>query len=197
MFLHVSGSPLRLLGLLLACGHYIWSPMHILYARLPHGWCRVALPLLALLPLATERSVCHRLVPTPGVGPPLAALHALLYVLHTACLAPATQVLAAPASPADPLQQCLVVELYLLQVVGIVLPLAAISALERSDRHRFALRQQRLSVAGGGAAPSQQQQEQQEPGTSWLQLYFTSSCAWALACAIHFLPFAQLPFRSP
>lgn len=60
VFVHHGGSPLRLVGLLLACAHYIWSPIYLLATGLSHAWCCVALPLLALLPVRA-RGVCDLL----------------------------------------------------------------------------------------------------------------------------------------
>lgn len=51
VFLHHGGSPLRLLGLLLACSHYLWSATYLLFCQLSYAWCCIALPLLALLPV--------------------------------------------------------------------------------------------------------------------------------------------------
>uniref|UniRef100_A0AAD5H9V7 Uncharacterized protein n=1 Tax=Chlorella ohadii TaxID=2649997 RepID=A0AAD5H9V7_9CHLO len=75
VFVHHGSSPLRLVGLLLACSHYLWSAIYLLYLQVSYAWCCIALPLLALLPLLTERSICHRLVATPGTEAPLQDLH--------------------------------------------------------------------------------------------------------------------------
>ena len=204
VFLHHGGSPLRLLGLLLACSHCIWrcepwagraaralacgpeglelhcaagstlpaggalswrrpehqvhpfcplpplrSSTYFLQAGLPWRWSRVALPLAVLLPLATERSICHRMVATPGAPGPLADLHALLHLAHWPALVPATHGLALAAA-GDPLQQCITVELWTLLWLGIALPLAALKALERRGRRLF--ERQQLQAAGGASA---------------------------------------------
>lgn len=59
-----------------ACWHcrkpsqHIWSPP------------RAVLPAPACMQLLTERSICHRLVPTPGTGAPLNDLHTGLDLLQ-------------------------------------------------------------------------------------------------------------------
>ena len=46
------------------------------------AWNRVALPSLALLPLASAPHLCRRLLQAPGVAPPLARLHNWLALLQ-------------------------------------------------------------------------------------------------------------------
>jgi hypothetical protein len=78
IFFHHGGSPLRLLGLLLACSHATWAFMFSVHSRLGYGFNCVVLPLAALLPLLTTESICYRVMQAPGVHAPLADLHTLL-----------------------------------------------------------------------------------------------------------------------
>lgn len=77
-FNHHSGSPLRLLGLLLACSPAIWASITSLRSRLTVAAARLVLPLAALVPLLATKSVCHRVLQVPGVLAPLADLHMVL-----------------------------------------------------------------------------------------------------------------------
>ncbi len=56
VFVHHGSSPLRLVGLLLACSHYLWSAIYLLYLQVSYAWCCIALPLLALLPVRNGRA---------------------------------------------------------------------------------------------------------------------------------------------
>ena len=78
IFFHHGDSPLRLLGLLLACSHAIWGPIYLLHNRIAAAAGFAALLLAALLPLLTAQSICHRLLLAPGILAPLADLHAVL-----------------------------------------------------------------------------------------------------------------------
>ncbi|PRW32914.1 hypothetical protein C2E21_8122 [Chlorella sorokiniana] len=117
VFLHHGNSPLRLLGLLLACSHYLWSAVYLVFCQVSYAWCCVALPLLALLPLLTERSICHRMVGTPGVEAPLHDLHTGLNLVHIATVTPTFHILG--AYPSDsPVEQCMAVDAWLLLMVA-------------------------------------------------------------------------------
>lgn len=75
------GSALRLLGLLCAGSSALWICIYSLWGRLPLAWLRLALPLLAVLPLTSTRVICERQLAGPqgeALGPPLARLHAAL-----------------------------------------------------------------------------------------------------------------------
>ena len=82
IFFHHGGSPLRLLGLLLASCHALWGALYLLHHRVAASACYAALLLAALLPLLNAQSICHRLLLAPGVLTPLGDLHAVLGALQ-------------------------------------------------------------------------------------------------------------------
>ena len=93
----------------------------------------------------------------------------------------------------SPLEQCLVVDYWLLAMFGIVLPLTALAALERQARRLFAQHQQRQQQRAGAAAsaearpagPAAQRARRLaklgRPHIGW-RLFLTSSTAWAVSC---------------
>ena len=108
-------------------------------------------------------------------------------------MSPPTQLLASSAT--EPLQQCMAVELWVVAVVGVVLPAATLRGLDRRARQRY----QQVQLAGAAAAAAgdaglQQQAQQVLPplppalppslGGHVVQLYLTSCMAW---CGVYAL----------
>lgn len=136
---------------------------------------------------------------TPGIEAPLQELHAALRMLHDiATLTPASRQPGAHAS-SSPLEQCFVIDTWLLLMAGIGLPLAALWALERNARRLFNRRrqQQRDWEQHGRAADHSTHSAHSTVHAAWLgdseppgmhewllrgwQALFQSSVAWTLA----------------
>lgn len=93
----------------------------------------------------------------------------------------------------SPLEQCLAVDVWLLVMVGIVLPLAALAALERQARRLFAQQQLRRQQHAGAAASAEALRADAaarrarrlaklgRPHIGW-RLFLTSCTAWGVSC---------------
>lgn len=171
------GSALRLLALaVLPWSHSFWVCLFLLYGSLPVRTTARSLPLLMLAPMAVGKSGCHAFIADPSTHRPIRRLYGVLNTIHGAPLMPIPFILHAN----DALEQCMVVDLWLL-FLGAALPIVVALRLDRAWWRR---RQQRR----------QQQQQQQQEGR-WAAepsppdwgvpcIYLTSCMVWLCAGAL-------------
>ncbi|KAL4428466.1 hypothetical protein ABPG75_002555 [Micractinium tetrahymenae] len=157
------GSTLRLLALMTLATSAIWICQYTLYSRMVLSRAAVALPLLAVVRLASGRSVCQcqfSVLSAAGIAdPPLAALHEALSLVHPATAA----AVALLPLPVTALEQCVAVYGWLELLLGVLLPLTVLAALEQRARRLFAAWQARQAAQREAQASTSQQQPPQQP----------------------------------
>lgn len=157
-----------------------------------------------------SRRTCARVLASPGTAPLLGQLHDTLGFVHSAPLM-AHVASSAHGAEADPMRECLAVCNYLIVMLVVVLPLAALRLNERRSRARFACTQrqaaEQLSATSSGDSwpepddPHRQRRRrrrqaggahQPSPALWCFQLYLQSCCCWAATCLVLRLPLPWL-----
>lgn len=197
LFAHSRGSPLLLLFATLVCNGGLWVGFYMVFARLGLAWSRVALLLLALLPLLLTKRLCGRMLEAPGAKGPLLELYVAMEAVHSATIFPPSA-LPLPAWTADPQQQCAAVSAWSLLLSAVAVPLLVLRWLDTRRQQQAALQQRRREAAAAAAAGlaaegslSEMQVRVQEarrwrPAPWWLlELHLTSCLLWSLSILLH------------
>lgn len=189
------GGTLRLLALMTLATSAIWICQYTLYSRMVLCRAALVLPLVAAVRLASGRSVCRRQLSTLGAAgvapPPLAALHSGLGWAHLAT----RRAVALLPLPATPLDQCVAIYGWLELVLGVLLPLVILAALEQRSRRLFAAwRARRGAPASQPPQQHQHQHAQLQPWPGWqLAAMLTGSSQVGGGAVWRHQPFASQP----
>lgn len=210
IFCTTANPPSWLLFLIFAATHQAsWTCIYVVYGRASLLSAALALPLVAMLSrrLTPAGGSYTKLVAAAGAGAALSDLHSMLGLLHSPVLGPTGAMLGTlhwhgkvGAEEALGMRSCRTLDLWVLGMVGIVVPLTALRWMDRQARRAAAAateyqqrqQQQREAAeqaeqAGGPRAPhvqggAQGQGEAETDGYWLLRIAYFASCGiWAAA----------------